>query len=122
MSRPKIFVPPISLDRASASPLHRQIRRQIAEVIRSGSVGYASRLPSTRVMARILGVSRNTVLAAYDELAANDLVRGERGSGVRIKAPVRGPLPLHRIVRDSGFPLRALAISDPDGNPIGINY
>jgi len=65
--RLELFVPPISLDRASKVPLHRQIHLQIAQAIRSGSIQYEARLPSTRMMAGLLGVSRNTVLAAVRE-------------------------------------------------------
>jgi hypothetical protein len=68
--RPELFLPPIMLDRASKLPLHRQIHRQIARAIRDCKVPYEARLPSSRVLARILGVSRNTVLAAYDDLVA----------------------------------------------------
>ncbi|HEX4134940.1 MAG TPA: GntR family transcriptional regulator [Bryobacteraceae bacterium] len=75
--RPQLFIPPIALDRVSAVPLHRQIYGQIADAIRSGAVQYVARLPSTRVMAALLGVSRNTVLAAYEELAVEGLAQGE---------------------------------------------
>jgi GntR family transcriptional regulator/MocR family aminotransferase len=73
--RPELFVPPITLDRASKIPLHRQIRHQIAQAVSGGHIQYEARLPSTRVMARVLDVSRNTVLAAYEDLAVDGLVR-----------------------------------------------
>ena len=55
-----LFLPPIALDRTSSSPLHLQVVRQIAHAIRNGASS-GSRLPSSRVLARLLGVSRNTV-------------------------------------------------------------
>jgi len=86
--RLELFVPPISLDRASKVPLHRQIHLQIAPAIRSGSIQYAARLPSTRMMAGLLGVSRNTVLAAYEDVAGRTRRRNarERRRGVVVRA------------------------------------
>ena len=55
--RRELFVPPIMLDRAANGPLPRQIYGQIAQAIRSRTIHYEARLPSTRVMARLLGVS-----------------------------------------------------------------
>ena len=120
-NRLKLFVPPIALDRASGIPLHRQIHRQIAQAIRSGAVEYEARLPSTRVMAGLLCVSRNTVLAAYEDLAAEDLVRGEHGSGMRITRRNEKIFGLRQVIRAAGYPARVLALTDPDGNPLYIN-
>jgi DNA-binding GntR family transcriptional regulator len=118
-----LFVPSIVLDRASTVPLHRQIHDRIAGAIRGGEIDYEARLPSTRVMAELLGVSRNTVLAAYDNLAADGLARGERGSGMRINAR-RGQTPrgLRHVIRAARYPARALTLSDPDGNPLNVNF
>ena len=74
-------------------------------------------------MAKILGVLRNTLLAAYDDLAADGLVRGETGSGmwVPVGENISSPLPgLHHLIRAAGYPARALALADPDGNPLYI--
>jgi len=121
--RLQLFVPPIVLDRASSLPLHRQIHHQIAQAIRGGAIDYEARLPSTRVMAGLLRVSRNTVLAAYDALAADDLARGERGSGMRVGAGGnRGPSGLRQVIRAAGYPARVLALADPDGTPLIINF
>jgi DNA-binding GntR family transcriptional regulator len=121
----QLFVPPILLDRASAVPLHRQIYRQIGEAIRGGAIQNQARLPSTRVMAKLLRVSRNTVLAAYEDLAADDLLRAERGTGMRVH---HTPLPeptlfgLRQVIRDAGYPARILALEDIDGNPLYIRH
>ncbi len=121
--RLQIFVPPIVLDRASPLPLHRQIHDQIAQAIRDGAIDYEARLPSTRVMAGLLRVSRNTVLAAYDDLAADDLARGERGSGMRINAGgKKTPHGLRQVIRAARYPARVLTLADPDGNPLEINF
>ena len=118
-----LFVPPIVLDRTSPLPLHGQIHRQIAQAIRECAIDYEARLPSTRVMAKLVGVSRNTVLAAYDDLAADDLAHGERGSGIRINATREKTLHgLRHVIRAARYPTRVLTLSDPDGNPLTVNF
>src|SRR5689334_22364199 len=68
--------------------------------IESGRVKRGARLPSSRSLARTLGVSRNTVLTAYDELAARSLVRSRRRSGIYVFDPVSCPsLDLKSVMR-----------------------
>ena len=117
----QLFVPPIVLDRTDPSPLHAQIRRQIEQAIRRGADG--SRLPSTRTLARLLGVSRNTILTAYDELAADGLVRGQRGAAMLVtKRGTPGAPDVLRLLRDAQYPARTISIADPDGNPLSLTY
>jgi hypothetical protein len=59
--RQDLFIPPITLDRAAPEALARQIHRQIASSIRNAPAD--ARLPSTRLLSKLLNVSRNTVLA-----------------------------------------------------------
>jgi len=111
----------MTLDRQSPSPLHRQISRQIEECIRQGTVNGA-RLPSSRVLARLLGVSRNTILTAYDDLAAGGLIEGRRGAAMLVSAPRTSPAPdLHRLLRDAQYPASTVSIADPDGNEIYLS-
>ena len=119
-----LFVPPLVLDRTSEIPLRRQIYSQIAAAIRSGAIPSATRLPSTRVMAQVLGVSRNTVLGAYDDLAADALIHGKRGAGMQVGGASRGLtlLGLRHVIRAAGYPARVLTFVDPDGNPLYIPY
>ena len=123
MSRSRqLFIPPITLDRRLQSPLHRQISRQIEESIRRGVVSGA-RLPSSRMLARLLGVSRNTVLTAYDELAAGGFVQGRRGADMVVTWLRAAGVPdLHRLLHDAQFPTDAVFIADPDGAVISLNH
>ena len=123
MSRSRqLFVPPITLDRGSPSSLHRQIRRQIEEALR-GSAMPGVRLPSSRVLARLLGVSRNTVLTAYDELAAAGVIEGRRGAAMMVSSSPASAIPnVHRLLRDAQYPARSVRIGDSDGNDIQLNY
>ena len=121
MDRPRqLVLPPIMLDRRSSSPLHRQVSLQIARAIRRGAAG---RLPSSRVLARLLGVSRNTVLTAYDELAADGFIQGRRGAAMEVRTSRTVGVPdVHRLLRDAQYPARTVSIAGPDGTEIELNY
>jgi len=67
--------------REASGPLYRRVYHALKAMIRAGRLGPAARLPSTRVLARDLGVSRNTVTLAYEQLAAEGyLVSRHRGT------------------------------------------
>jgi DNA-binding GntR family transcriptional regulator len=122
--RRNLMVPPIALDRASAVAVYRQLARQLADAIRRGALDGA-RLPSTRVLAALLGVSRNTVLAAYDELAASDLIEARRGSGTRVPRHSRasaGPIAPLQVLREAQYPARTIGIADMDGGSLYLTY
>lgn len=125
-SRATLFVPYVALDRTSSVPMHRQISRDIARAIRDGAVFRDARLPSSRVMANLLGVSRNTVLKAYDDLAADGLIEGKHGSGMRVCQSPATCEPtmfgLGQVIRESGFPARILSCEDLDGNRLILRY
>jgi len=124
--RRNLFVPTIVLDTTSAVPLYRQIAREISQAIRSGAAGKHDRLPSTRVLAKMLDVSRNTVLAAYDDLAADDLISGRIGAGMQVNGGTSGSgatlYGLHDVVRAAHYPAKVLPIQDPDGNSLYIRF
>lgn len=64
----------VSVDVADGQPLFVQISRQVVAAILDGRLPPGSALPGTRSFATRLGVHRNTVLAAYDELVAEGWV------------------------------------------------
>jgi len=121
-----LFVPSISLTRRCDLPLHCQVRRQIAQAIRDGTIPNGARLPSSRVLAHLLGISRNTVLAAFDNLVADGLLHGERGAGMRVEngAPAREVTwyGLREVIRAAGYPARVVQLCDPDGNQLYLRY
>jgi GntR family transcriptional regulator / MocR family aminotransferase len=125
-ARTETRIPCLILNRGSQEPLYRQIVRQIAAAIAAGALVAEVRLPSSRSLAKILRVSRNTVVAAYSELIANGLIRAMRGAGVRINgaAPLSGmpPAGMRGLIEAAHFPSRVLQIEDSDANPIYIRY
>jgi len=67
--------------REAGGPLYRRVYLALKAKIRAGGLGPAARVPSTRALARDLGVSRNTVMLAYEQLAAEGyLVSRHRGA------------------------------------------
>lgn len=67
-------------------PRYAQLTQALKQAILSGRCAPDSRLPATRVLARDLDVSRNTVLAAYEQLAAEGFIEGRVGSGCYVAA------------------------------------
>lgn len=75
---------PIQIDRDSGAALHTQLAEQFRRAILDGRLAAGDRLPATRQMAAEVGVSRNVVLACYDELFAQGYVEGRHGSGTYV--------------------------------------
>ena len=74
----------ISLDRNHGLSLHRQLYRALREAILTGQLKPGIRLPSTRALAQDLGVSRNTISNAYDQLITEGYLESKVGSGTRV--------------------------------------
>jgi GntR family transcriptional regulator / MocR family aminotransferase len=74
----------VELDRAAPDPLHHQLANGLRDAIRSGRLAPHTRLPSTRVLAADLGVSRRLVVDAYSQLAAEGFLLSRHGSGTRV--------------------------------------
>ena len=64
----------IPFDSQSESPLYEQIYQYIKDEIRSARLEAGSRLPSTRVLAQNLKVSRSTTQMAYDQLLSEGYI------------------------------------------------
>ena len=120
----ELFVPSVTLDRTSTIAMCEQLRTQLAAAIRrEGRAG--ARLPSTRLLARMLRVSRNTILTAYEELAADGLIEGRPGSGMVIASRPPGAMSAfdpQRALRDAQYPSRTVTFEDPDGSPLYLIY
>ena len=76
---PALFA--IGIDARSEVPLHRQMFQQMRTLILSGRLRPGQRLPSTRTLAKEIGVSRNTVGAAFDQLHAEGAIEARVGAG-----------------------------------------
>ncbi|MGH3666384.1 MAG: PLP-dependent aminotransferase family protein [Egibacteraceae bacterium] len=92
---------PIQLDTTSGEPLYAQLRQALEHCIAAGIFAEDERLPSSRQLATELGVSRNTVTTAYQQLLADGCVESYPRSGLFVNPE-----------------MRALPALDQDGPPV----
>ena len=84
MPKPRLLLDWIVLDVNDDLPLYRQLYFKLRNAIVSGTLSAGSLLPSSRVLSRELGVSRNTVLNAYDQLLAEGYLKTSEGSATTV--------------------------------------
>jgi len=72
----------VSIERGTGEPVYRQLRKALEHEIASGALDARHPLPSSRELARELGVSRNTVNTAYQELQAEGFVESRPRRGL----------------------------------------
>jgi len=104
----------LRLDRGRGQPLRSQLEAGLRDAIRSGRLQGGERLPSSRELARELGVSRGLVQEGYNQLLAEGYLTSRVGSATRVAAGARpapaapppGPVPPPRLIADfrSGVP------------------
>jgi len=76
----------ITIDRRAPEALHRQIYDAFRTAIVDGGLRSGQRVPSTRVLASELGVSRFPVLNAYAQLLAEGYLESRVGSGTVVSS------------------------------------
>ena len=115
------FLPVIAIDRRALQPLHRQIYDSFRAAIVEGRLHPGQRIPSSRVLAVEIGVSRFPVLNAYAQLLAEGYLETRVGAGTvvsgslpdqqatsvppKTKIAVLHPGPRRTAVRCSHLPL-----------------
>jgi GntR family transcriptional regulator/MocR family aminotransferase len=72
-------------------PLYRQIYRAFRNDILTRALAPGERVPSTRALARLLKVSRNTAVLAYEQLLAEGYLETRVGAAGTVVAPVLPP-------------------------------
>jgi GntR family transcriptional regulator/MocR family aminotransferase len=74
-------LPPVTVDRRSATPLYRQVYDGYRDAIVTRRLRAGERVPSTRDLARDLGISRIPVLTAFEQLLAEGYFEARVGAG-----------------------------------------
>jgi GntR family transcriptional regulator/MocR family aminotransferase len=74
----------VRLDRSASQPLRSQLETSLREAIRDGRLRGGERLPSSRELARELGVSRGMVQDCYGQLLAEGYLTSRTGSATRV--------------------------------------
>lgn len=124
-------IPDIVLAKKSHIPLRRQLYAALRKEIVEGRLTAGQRIPSSRVLAQRLPVSRNTVLEAYEMLISEGYLIGRVGSGTRVARPkpetYLSNLPsiatnktksVRQMLRAAFYPVNTACLEDSDGNGI----
>ena len=94
----------LRLDRSASQPLRAQLEAGLREAIRDGRLRGGERLPSSRELARELGVARGMVQECYGQLLAEGYLTSRTGSATRVAditerpaaVPAGTPVPARR--------------------------
>ncbi|MDX1540064.1 MAG: winged helix-turn-helix domain-containing protein, partial [Geminicoccaceae bacterium] len=77
----------------SGRTLQARLREMVVSAISEGWLGADTPLPSSRELARSLGLARNTVLLAYQQLVDDEVLEARERSGYFVRANGRASLP-----------------------------
>jgi GntR family transcriptional regulator/MocR family aminotransferase len=101
----------LHLDRAAATPLKDQISRGLRELIVAGHIARETMLPSTRAFATELSVSRNTIIAAFEQLIGEGYLKTKSGAGTFVCEQL--PDDLLAVPRMPAFSVKRAPVNRP---------
>ena len=87
------LLPPLALEtqgKRGGTPLYRQLTDWFRQAILDGRLKAGQRVPSTRGLAKELGISRIPVLGAYEQLLAEGYLESSVGAGTRVVRSLPG--------------------------------
>lgn len=79
----------IELNKQSGVPLYLQVKKQIMDLIKNGSLKVGFKMPTERDLSLQLKVSRNTVSTAYKELEQEGVLKSYIGKGTFVAEEAR---------------------------------
>ena len=99
---------PIELDGTSGVPLHRQLYEGLRDAIVAGRMPAGTRLPSTRMLAETMGVSRSTIISSFAQLHSEGYLQATTGSGTFVsdELPEESVTQQRRNVEHAGASIR----------------
>jgi DNA-binding transcriptional regulator YhcF (GntR family) len=71
----------IEINKKSGVPLYIQVKKQIMDEIKKGTLKVGTKMPTERELSQRLNVSRNTVSAAYNDLEQDGALKSYQGKG-----------------------------------------
>lgn len=109
----------VTVRRDDRRPAYLQVYDRIRALILDGRLGPGTRLPASRGFADELGLSRTTVVAAYDQLQGEGYVERRQGSGTYVSALVPDHLTSARPVRPRAAVQAPAPVPEPASRPFG---
>jgi GntR family transcriptional regulator/MocR family aminotransferase len=104
----------VTLDKEDPLPLHHQLERELRGAIRGGRLQPDTALPSTRILAQQLDLSRGVIVEAYEQLVAEGYLTSVPGGATRVASRAAVATPARRAV-DEGPEIRInFAYGRPD--------
>lgn len=100
-----------SVSRKSDVSLFQQIYESLLKNILSNRLRAGVKLPSTRSLAKELKVSRNTVMAVYEQLIAEGFLYGETGAGTFVNKQIPNDFSKREKVKDQLNPASSRQIA-----------
>ncbi len=100
----------------ASGPLYRLLAQSLRTAILEGDISAGTRLPAERALAEALAVSRNTVVAAYDELEQGALIKRRHGSGTWVESLSLAQADMYRPASNGSLarsPLFETLLSEP---------
>ncbi len=85
-----------------SGPAYRRLAHAIRARVEAGALAAGTRLPAERSLATALGVSRTTVVAAYDLLRGDGWLESRRGSGSHVRRSAGEAVPARAERLDVG--------------------
>jgi GntR family transcriptional regulator/MocR family aminotransferase len=113
----------VRLDRSASQPLRAQLEASLREAIRGGRLRAGERLPSSRELARALGVSRGMVQDCYGQLLAEGYLTSRTGSATRVagvSGQQAGDQPAGSLAVPSSLPLPPLSLPPLSLPPLSL--
>lgn len=101
---------PVRLDLTTGNQAAK-VGDALRAAILSGRLAPKLRLPSSRSLAEQLGIRRNAVVAAYEQLASDGLIESRHGSGTYVAAALPAPTPARARLDFDFTPLRRRAFA-----------
>lgn len=99
----------IRVNRRKTEPLYLQIAYQFINAVQRGLIPVGAKLPGTRVWSEILGVHRKTIIAAFDELEAQNWIRIQPKVGAFVQNP---SLKISKNEKEDGGQRKSLSHAD----------
>jgi GntR family transcriptional regulator/MocR family aminotransferase len=112
----------VTIDRTSPVPVLRQVYLELRRAILAGAIPAGGRLPPTRALAARLGIARNSVVAAYEQLLAEGFIEGRVGAGSYVSRDMPEALELPPPPAAAPPPMPVPALRYPTALPHAGQY